>query len=510
MSYTGELYACLNAREFPLQAMLRLRTEFQDKPCVVLAGEPPLQQVCSRNAEASALGIAYGMTAVEVESFSGIHGLLRSLSEEAAAKNALIECAAAFSPRIEDRCEPNEFLCVLDIAGTEKLLGTPDKLGKELLKHAQTLGIHASIVVACNLHAAIAMARGLSGANQVVVIPQGEESKALAALPIGVLGLSEAHAETFAQWGIATLGMLATLPEKALIARLGQQGKRLLQLARGELPHLFAPIEPVFHLVERMELDTPVELLDSLLFVLGMMLEQLIIRATARIFALASVTITLGLEGGAQHTRTVKPALPANSKQLWLKLIHLDLEAHPPPAAILAITLSAEHGVTGKMQLGLFSPQLPEPMRLDVTLARIRAIVGEGSVGHARLKDTHRSAAFDAFSVEAFTVPATASRSQGISKRSPPRASARQLRPAEKIAVTLRGHQPERFCFREQWYAVEHAYGPWLASGDWWNPTLWSNRQWDLVARSNNGSQLCCCLAQDMAQHLWQLVTLYD
>jgi len=244
------------------------------------------------------------------------------------------------------------------------------------------------------------------------------------------------------------------------------------------------------------------------------MLEQLIVRATARILALASVTVTLTLEGGALHTRTVKPALPTNGKQLWLKLIHLDMEAHPPPAAILALALSAEHGVTGKMQLGLFSPQLPEPIRLDVTLARIRAIVGEGRVGQARLKDTHRSVPFDSFSVEPFAVPAAAQKSTTRLKRSLPRASTRQLRPAETVAVTLHGQRPERFCFRRQWYDVEHAYGPWIASGDWWNPTLWSNRQWDLVARSCEGeresTQLCCCLVQDLAQHIWQLVALYD
>lgn len=510
MSYPGELYACLHAREFPLQAMLRLRPEFADKPCVVLAGEPPLQQVCSCNPKARALGLEHGMTRVEVETFPGIHILLRSSAEEAAAKAAMLACAAAFSPRMEDRCRNRDFLCVLDIAGTEKLLGNPAQLGKTLLKQVGMLGIHASLVVSGNLHAAVAMAHGIPAAHRVAVIPRGEECAALAALPLTVLDVSQELAETFSQWGIATLGTLAELPEKALIARLGQQGKRLRQLARGELPHLFTPIEPAFDLVERMKLDTPVELLDSLLFAIGMMLEQLIVRATARIFALASVTVLVSLEGGATHTRTVKPALPTNSKQLWLKLIHLDLEAHPPPAAILGLTLSAERGVTGKVQLGLFSPQLPEPMRLDVTLARIRAIVGEGRVGHARLKDTHRNIASEPFSVESFVVPATAAKVSATAQRRTPRAAARQLRPAETVAVTLRGQHPEAFRFREQRYAVEHAYGPWIASGDWWNPTLWSNRQWDLVARSGDGAQLCCCLVENITQHIWQLVALYD
>src|SRR5580704_15986523 len=113
--------------------------------------------------------------------------------------------------------------------------------------------------------------------------------------------------------------------------------------------------------------------------------------------ALASLTITLTLEGCATHSRTVRPALPTNDRQLWLKLLHLDLEAHPPPAAILSLALMAEPGSTSKVQLGLFSPQLPEPMRLDVTLARIRAIVGEECVGRAVFADTHRP---DSFRVE--------------------------------------------------------------------------------------------------------------
>jgi protein ImuB len=74
----------------------------------------------------------------------------------------------------------------------------------------------------------------------------------------------------------------------------------------------------------------------------------------------------------------------------------------------------------------------------------------------------------------------------------------------------LRGRQPDSFSFRGLWYAVEHAYGPWIVSGDWWNPTLWSNEQWDLVARADDGAMLCCCLVLDRASNAWQMVALYD
>jgi protein ImuB len=271
------------------------------------------------------------------------------------------------------------------------------------------------------------------------------------------------------------------------------------------MPHLFLPVEPAFILEERMELDSAVELLDSLLFVVGVMLEQLILRAKARILALASVTITLSLEGGRSHTRTVRPALPTNDRQLWIKLLHLDLEAHPPQAGIVSLALTAEPGSTSTVQLGMFSPQLPEPARLDVTLARIRAIVGEDCVGRAVLRDTHQP---DGFHMEPFTVPARGSPREPSGR--PNRAAMRACRPAENVLVSLRDQRPESFLFREKHYGVEQAYGPWLQSGDWWNPTLWSLQQWELIARSRDGSQLCCCLTHELRQGSWQMVGLYD
>ena len=238
--------------------------------------------------------------------------------------------------------------------------------------------------------------------------------------------------------GIHTLGMLAALPEKELIARIGQDGKRLRQLARGERPHLFQPVGPAFTLAEKMDLDSPVELLESLLFAVGVMLDHLILRAKARILALASMTIALTLDGGGSHTRTVRPALPSTDKQLWIKLLHLDLEAHPPKAAILAIALDAEPGSTSKVQLGLFSPQLPEAACLDVTLACIRAIVGEDCVGRAVLQNTH---APEGFRMEPFTV----SFSDSVGIGSPqPRASMRQLRPSTLIC-RLKANVSRRF-----------------------------------------------------------------
>jgi protein ImuB len=189
---------------------------------------------------------------------------------------------------------------------------------------------------------------------------------------------------------------------------------------------------------------------------------------------------------------------------MWLKLLHLELEAHPPQAYVTALTVNADPGSTSKVQLGLFAPQLPEPARLDVTLARIRAIVGEENVGSPVLSDTHSP---DAFHMEPFKVPSD----RAVRKtQSVVRPAMRRIRPADKISVTIQDGKPKSFFFHEQHYTIERAYGPWLGSGDWWKPSLWGYEQWDVVAHSRADTVLCCCVVRDLLRNEWQMVGLYD
>ncbi len=503
MSPPAELYACLYAREFPAQALLRLRAELHESPCVVLEGEYPTQTVCALNTRARLLGLRRGMTKVEADTFESITVLQRSLRMEDATRAVLLECAGSFSPRIEDRTSDDVFVCAVDIAGTESLFGLPLMLAKQLRQRIRALGIVASVTVSTNLNSAICAAKGLARSAPIQVIRHGEEAKALSTLPLAVLDVTEAQEEIFRAWGIRTVGALAALPQKALISRLGQDGKRLLELARGERSHLFQPIDLPFVLEEEAQLDFPLYELESLLFGLSTMLEQLILRARSRVYALASVTITLRLDGGGIHERTVNPRIPTNDKQLWLKLLHLDLENHPPQASIIAVHLHAEPGATSKVQLGLFSPQLPEPGRLDVTLARIIAIVGEGNVGQAILDDTQRVADFH---IEPFSVPS----SEPPSTTSISRLCLRMLRPAEQANVELRSGRPCELYFRSRRFNVEKAYGPWLSGGDWWNESIWGSEQWDLIGKTSDDVSIACRLTRDFIQNDWRVAGLYD
>ena len=243
-----EHYACVCIKEFSAQSMLRLRPELRDSACAIMEGEPPLEQVCSLNRKARLLGLVNGMTKVEVETFEQITMLKRAATEEATARDAVLACAGGFSPRVEECSAEGRFQCVIDIAGMEKLFGPAEVLAHKLLSELRLLGFTACIAVSSQFHAAIIAARGLLANNPVTVIPAGMEKNALAALPLSVLDLTPDQAETFSLWGIRTLGALADLPLKGLIARLGQAGKRMHELAHGTRSHMFQSVEPAFSL----------------------------------------------------------------------------------------------------------------------------------------------------------------------------------------------------------------------------------------------------------------------
>ena len=516
------LYFCLRVPEFAAQAMLRLRPAERTMPVAVVEGILPLETVCAVNSRARRMGVKRGLSPAELDSFPGLCVLRRSPKEERSACAVLHELAASFTPRFQDMTQqkrsvnsPNNdqggaLLLALDMTGTERVFGPAEIAAREVLRAAHDLGFQVRLGASANLQAAACMAR--SSPKSIAILQPGTEEIFLARLPVDALSPGEAEAETLALWGIRTVGELATLPEIAVVARLGEAGRTLHQLARGQHDHLLVPEEAAFSLAERVEFDMPVDHLDSLLFVLGPMLRQLLVRAGLRALALANVTVTLGLEGAPEHSRTLKPALPLFDHSILLKLLQLDLQAHPPCAGIVAVSLSAEPGPRAEIQTGLFMPQTPEPARLEVTLVRLSALVGEERVGRARLLDTHAPEGFrmERFSVTDAPRRSSAQRCEAVLHNG---IALRRLRPRVPITSQRDHTPPKSFNLYGVRYSVRRAHGPWRRSGQWWTQEVWSREEWDVEAETDsdaNDSALLCLFTHDLLRREWQIEGLYD
>jgi protein ImuB len=507
---SNALYACVHAAEFPAQALLRLRTEFDGEPVAVVEGRVPLESVCSLNRQARLKGAVLGMPRLDAEGIAGLRLLPRSTETEAAARAVLLECAAQFSPRIEPVSQGTACTCVLDITGTERLFGPPETLAERLRESLASAGFRVSIAVSANFHAARLKAAATRG---ITAIPKTQEATALGRLSIDLLDLPADHAETFAIWGIRTLGELSALPEVDLITRLGQQAQAWRDLARGALPHTFQPLEAEFALREFCDFETPVEDTESLLFMGARIIDCLVARAATHALSLASLVVHMELVGGRVYRRVIRPAVPTVDRKFLLKLLQLEIAAHPPQAAVLRMALTADAGQSSKVQLGLFAPQTPEPSRLDVTIARLRAIAGEDRVGSPQLEDSHRPGSFR---MESFTVVEQNDTAKpAVAKETRPRAALRRMRPPVPVSVELRALKPVAFRDNERRFKVSAAYGPWRTSGCWWSTDGWDAEEWDVLAQTSAGSSVACLLvrnhlAGENGRSVWQLEAFYD
>ena len=175
----------------------------------------------------------------------------------------LLECAQAFSPVVEQTAAD---IALLDASGLDRIYGDAHEMAAAIDRRARELGFAANIALASNPDAAICAARGFSG---ISIVPCGDEAKFLESLPLELLVPGEEMLETLERWGIRTFRDLAVLPAIGIAGRLGPEGVRLQQLARGEFERPLRPLEDPLRFEEDLELEYPVELLEPLSFVLA-------------------------------------------------------------------------------------------------------------------------------------------------------------------------------------------------------------------------------------------------
>jgi protein ImuB len=540
------MFACIYIPDFPVQALLRVEPELSTRPVAVFTGRPPLEKVVALNERARQEGVEVGATRSQLEAWENLALRARSESHEASAHAALLDCAQSFSPEVEDT-SPGTAL--LNLAGLGPLLGPLPKIARDLAQRVSQLGLEANLAAAANPDAALLAARGFSG---VTLIPEGREAERLGDLPVDVLLESFSSSfssdaaeatrwvETFDRWGIRKLRALASLPEVPLIERLGQPGLHLQKLARGAARRNLRVLEPRLIFAESVELEYPIVLLEPLAFLLNRMLEQVCARLRERSLAIQELRLNLELaasqNGCASFTRTFTRTLrlptPMLDAKLFLKLLQLDLQAHPPGAPIVKIHLSAEPARPRALQSGLFQPVFPEPEKLELTLARIAGIVGEGRVGSVELLDTHREGAFVVRHFEAaepeakqsgkkkdMSMPENENASQAeeeLEENAQEKMSAvialRLFRPPLGANVTVREAKPVRMrCLEREDIAGEIVWtaGPWRFSGDWSDQGGWSREEWDIAVYADTGLVLYR-LVQDKLSGNWFVEGTYD
>ena len=360
-----------------------------------------------------------------------------------------------FSPLVEQTAPDT---VTLDASGLDRLWGFPQDVAAAIARRAAEIRVKINIALAANPDAAICAARGFPG---VSIVPQGDEAKFLGPLPLACLAPSPELLETLERWGIRRFRDLAALPPLGIAERLGPEGLRLRELARGEAERKLVPLDPPLEFEDAIELEYPVELLEPLAFLLARLLNGLAARLATRALATDELRLRLKLENRATDARTLRLPVPSLDTKAFLKLWQLDLAAHPPEAPIVHIWMGMNPVKPQAAQAGLFVPLAPEPVKLELTLARIQAIVGEGRVGPPELIDTHRWDRRSSFVVCQLSL--------------------RVFRPPRSARVALSSNQPGFIAADGIRGQVLEFAGPWRTSGDWWTTNPWARDEWDIA-----------------------------
>src|SRR5689334_15491166 len=259
------MFACIYIPNFSVATAFRAEPDLQARVLAIFEGNPPLEKIIATNEQAKNIGITPGITKAQAELCPELALRPRSALQEFSAHAALLDCAQSFSPCVEDAaCNT----ALLDLRGMASLFGSLTKISHAMSDRASALGLQANVAVASNPDVALLAARGFSG---ITVIPAGKEAEKLSSLPVEVLFSEDldreekepanALVETLSRWGIRNLRALAALPEVSLTERLGQQGLRLQQLARGAVSRTLVPVEAPMVFEEAMELEHPIVLL---------------------------------------------------------------------------------------------------------------------------------------------------------------------------------------------------------------------------------------------------------
>jgi protein ImuB len=451
-------------------------------------------------------------------------------------QTVLENVAREFSPRIEV-CGPREI--TLDLTGLTRLFGEARTIAGELRRTAADRGLQVRVAIAGTRSAARLLVHHRAG---MTVIEPGREADALAALPLSLLDAlanpkpqipnpksqipnpksQPPHPKsqppptyhqpptiTLQQWGVRTLGEFAALPADEVAARLGAAGVEWQRLARGEDRHPLVAAVPEERFEQTLELEWPIEGLEPLSFVLGRLMEPLAAHLERRDRGAAVLYVRLQLVTRAVHERSLQLPAPMRDARALRTLALLDLESHPPDAAIDRITVAVDPTPGRVVQFSLLTRPLPSPEHLSTLAARLAALMGEGRCGSPELVDSWRPGAF--------AMKPFAPRESGVihSKHDTPRhrstearnsvselgasvpqcvvevngaatpvVALRRFRIPVRARVCVEDGRPVRVWIDSRGFGggcVTNAAGPWRTSGAWWEPQAWDRDEWDVA-----------------------------
>ena len=252
------LWTCLSLADLPLAVFAR--GAVSETPAVV-ASASHRPDVVVANAAATQRGIAAGLSiaaALALDPELTIH--LRDERAESQALKSIALWAGQWTSSIS--IEPPDGV-LLEISACCNYFGGLDKLLQGIESGLAAIGFSATMATAPTAGAASLFARA---GQAILATEDGDWTRKLATLPLGLLAHARAALDTLSGIGVRSIGEFIALPRDGAARRFGQALLDEVDRARGLLPDPRVPFVPPARYHGQLELPVPVAEVEALLF----------------------------------------------------------------------------------------------------------------------------------------------------------------------------------------------------------------------------------------------------
>lgn len=279
---------------------------------------------------------------------------------------------------------------VLESGGSAHLFGGEAPMLEHAVRGLARLGFSARAAVADSPRAAFSLARG--ALDQPAIAPPGEGERALAGLDLSVLQLDRSTLESLGALGLHRLGDVLALPREGLAARFSPLLDRRVRELLGETRQAPQPYRQRSCFAERIELETPVEGGQPLLFLAKRLVDQLSARLEGSGAGLLELVLRLEHEKHPATLVRVRSLRAQQSPKALILLLTTKLDVVEFQHPVSALELEAgEWGALEARQGNLFEGRAQRQHdELPDLLARLAARLGKDALQRAELCEDYR------------------------------------------------------------------------------------------------------------------------
>jgi hypothetical protein len=379
-------------------------------------------------------------------------------------KKDLVAVAQAFAYNIELLDDAVLF----DLTGTENLFGDAAQTAEKIYDELKKKNLSGNVSIASNAASALLYARNQKGVSIV-----GDTKSNL---PLDTLGIDPDTLAVFHVLGLKTTDDLSQISEDELVARYGLEFRDAIDLAKNCRNYILTPNLKENKVAWATTHDFTVANFERLVFILTNGLGKVLDQTAYFGFSTERLEIELGLDDKTTKFYEIKLSFPTLDKKFWLTIINLRIADDAPEAEIVSVRLVSHFSPPRSVQRGLFSSTKPEPESLQLTVDKIKNLLGKENVGVPVLLDRRLP---KPFALEAGRLPFGA---ESLEIKDPkPVLSLNYFNPPLPADVTAnKGRllylRTRRFAGRVKEYG-----GFWKGFSGWWNPLLrWQTREWDV------------------------------